>query len=154
MLLQHRDDRFPSVITVFSAPNYIDSYKNKGAVIVISDRDMDLRSYNAVDHPFLLPEGLNAFTWSLPFVGQSPLASSSLPGMPYIIQHFLLPFSLGTAFFPSSLVLNNMFDLTNAWAIPFQSTYNCSPGEVFTQLDLIFKIMRNILFLLRYVITL
>jgi len=69
-LFKHKEDKFPSVITVFSAPNYIDSYKNKGAVIVISEKDMDLRSFNAVDHPFLLPEGLNAFTWSLPFVGE------------------------------------------------------------------------------------
>lgn len=29
-------EQFPSVITVFSAPNYCDAYKNKGAVIKFS----------------------------------------------------------------------------------------------------------------------
>lgn len=33
------NDKFPSVITVFSAPNYCDVYKNKGAVIKISVYD-------------------------------------------------------------------------------------------------------------------
>jgi len=30
------DTKFPAVITIFSAPNYCDVYKNKGAVIKIS----------------------------------------------------------------------------------------------------------------------
>lgn len=29
------DSKFPSIITMFSAPNYCDAYKNKGAVIKI-----------------------------------------------------------------------------------------------------------------------
>jgi len=29
-------DQFPCVITIFSAPNYCDAYKNKGAVIKFS----------------------------------------------------------------------------------------------------------------------
>ena len=30
------NEQFPSVITIFSAPNYCDAYKNKGAVIKFS----------------------------------------------------------------------------------------------------------------------
>ena len=30
------DEEFPAVITIFSAPNYCDVYKNKGAVIKFS----------------------------------------------------------------------------------------------------------------------
>lgn len=31
-------EQFPAVITIFSAPNYCDAYKNKGAVIKFSVR--------------------------------------------------------------------------------------------------------------------
>ena len=34
---------FPSVITVFSAPNYCGSYKNKGAVILIENDKMNIK---------------------------------------------------------------------------------------------------------------
>ena len=30
------NEQFPTVITIFSAPNYCDAYKNKGAVIKFS----------------------------------------------------------------------------------------------------------------------
>ena len=36
---------FPSVITVFSAPNYCGSYKNKGAVILIENDKMNIKQY-------------------------------------------------------------------------------------------------------------
>lgn len=35
--------KFPSVITVFSAPNYIDVYKNRGAVIKYKDKNITIR---------------------------------------------------------------------------------------------------------------
>jgi serine/threonine-protein phosphatase 2B catalytic subunit len=59
---------FPSVITVFSAPNYCGSYKNKGAVILIENDKMNIKQYKDVDQPFILPNNLDLFSWSLPFL--------------------------------------------------------------------------------------
>ena len=61
-------EAFPSVITVFSAPNYCGSYKNKGAVILIENDKMNIKQYKDVEQPFNLPNGLDLFSWSLPFL--------------------------------------------------------------------------------------
>lgn len=59
---------FPSLISIFSAPNYCDVYKNKGAVIKYSNNEFSIKMFNAAEHPFVLPNFQNAFTWSLPFI--------------------------------------------------------------------------------------
>lgn len=61
---------FPSVITVFSAPNYCGTYSNKGAVILIENDKMNIKQYKDVDHPFHLPGDIDLFTWSLPFLAE------------------------------------------------------------------------------------
>ncbi|RPD56606.1 Metallo-dependent phosphatase [Lentinus tigrinus ALCF2SS1-7] len=61
--------KFPSVITIFSAPNYLDVYHNRGAVIKYKNKNITIRQYNATSHPYWLPNFMDAFTWSLPFVG-------------------------------------------------------------------------------------
>ncbi|KAF9070500.1 Metallo-dependent phosphatase-like protein [Rhodocollybia butyracea] len=61
--------KFPSVITIFSAPNYLDVYHNRGAVIKYANKNITIRQYNASPHPYWLPNFMDAFTWSLPFVG-------------------------------------------------------------------------------------
>ncbi|KZT06625.1 Metallo-dependent phosphatase [Laetiporus sulphureus 93-53] len=61
--------KFPSVITVFSAPNYLDAYRNRGAVVRYKNKNIVIRQYNASPHPYWLPNFKDAFTWSLPFVG-------------------------------------------------------------------------------------
>jgi len=61
-------EAFPSVITVFSAPNYCGEYHNKGAVILIENDKMNIKQYKDVDHPFHLPNGLDLFKWSVPFL--------------------------------------------------------------------------------------
>lgn len=61
--------KFPSVITVFSAPNYLDVYHNKGAVIKYKNKNITIRQFNASLHPYWLPNFMDGFTWSLPFVG-------------------------------------------------------------------------------------
>ncbi|KAL4074387.1 Metallo-dependent phosphatase-like protein [Scleroderma yunnanense] len=61
--------KFPSVITVFSAPNYLDVYHNRGAVIKYANKNITIRQFNSSSHPYWLPNFMDAFTWSLPFVG-------------------------------------------------------------------------------------
>jgi len=61
---------FPSVITVFSAPNYCGTYSNKGAVILIENDKMNIKQYKDVDHPFHLPGDIDLFTWSIPFLAE------------------------------------------------------------------------------------
>ena len=56
------------MITVFSAPNYCDVYNNKSAVVKIDKGHFNVKQFNYTHHPYLLPKGMDVFTWSLPFV--------------------------------------------------------------------------------------
>lgn len=61
---------FPSLMTIFSAPNYVDVYKNKGAVIKYDGVTFNIRQFTHAPHPFYLPKFIDAFDWSLPFLSE------------------------------------------------------------------------------------
>ena len=70
MFRKHKVTGFPTVITLFSAPNYLDAYGNKGAVLKYENNVMNIRQFNCVPHPYHLPNFLDVFSWSLPFVAE------------------------------------------------------------------------------------
>jgi serine/threonine-protein phosphatase 2B catalytic subunit len=63
-------DSFPYVITIFSAPNYCGSYKNKASVLILKNNNLQLKQYQDTDPPYHLPDGLDLFSWSIPFLAE------------------------------------------------------------------------------------
>lgn len=55
MYRKTRTTGFPSVMTIFSAPNYLDVYNNKAAVLKYENNVMNIRQFNCTPHPYWLP---------------------------------------------------------------------------------------------------
>ena len=66
----------PSIITIFSAPNYCGSYHNKGAVLVLDSNKIGIKQYHEVDHPYHFEKNkdtnheMDLFEWSFPLIAQ------------------------------------------------------------------------------------
>ena len=45
-------DSFPYVITIFSAPNYCGSYKNKASVLILKGGSLELKQYSDTEPPY------------------------------------------------------------------------------------------------------
>lgn len=70
MYRKTRTTGFPSVMTFFSCPHYLDCYNNKAAILKYESNVLNIRQFNCTPHPYWLPNFMDAFTWSLPFVGE------------------------------------------------------------------------------------
>jgi len=66
----NRQSQIPRVITIFSAPNYCDVYKNKGACLKFDNELLNIRQFVCSPHPYYLPNFMDVFSWSLPFVAE------------------------------------------------------------------------------------
>lgn len=66
--------KFPTVLTIFSAPNYCGTYKNKGAILRLEDSTINIQQFSRSSEPFVLPHQLDVFTWSIPFIIEKTLS--------------------------------------------------------------------------------
>jgi serine/threonine-protein phosphatase 2B catalytic subunit len=64
---------FPCVITIFSCPNYCGVYNNKGAIIKLENSSLNVMQFDFSPQPYLLPEFMDVFTWSIPFLLEKTL---------------------------------------------------------------------------------
>jgi serine/threonine-protein phosphatase 2B catalytic subunit len=61
---------FPYVITIFSAPNYCGYYENKASVLIIDRGNLSLKQYDESEPPYRLPDNMDVFSWSMPFLAE------------------------------------------------------------------------------------
>lgn len=67
-LFKEYRDGIPSVITIFSAPNYCDVYRNRAAFLKFNGENFQIKRFKETEHPFILPGFIDAFNWSFPFI--------------------------------------------------------------------------------------
>ncbi|OMH82546.1 Serine/threonine-protein phosphatase 2B catalytic subunit [Zancudomyces culisetae] len=60
-----------SIISLFSAPNFLDVFGNEGAFLFYKDNEVNLKTFTAVStKTYWLPGFMDGFTWSLPYIGE------------------------------------------------------------------------------------
>ncbi|XP_075242015.1 protein phosphatase 3 catalytic subunit alpha-like [Convolutriloba macropyga] len=70
MYKQSKHSKFPSLITIFSAPNYCETYGNKAVVLCYESGNLNLKTFLSQSHPYWLPNFQNGLVWSLPFAAK------------------------------------------------------------------------------------
>ena len=90
MYKQHEENQFPTLITLFSAPNYLDAYGNKGAVMRYENTVMNIRQFQHSPHPYWLPNFMDVITWSIPFVSEKGKSSSAIHTSVHSLLRYLL----------------------------------------------------------------
>lgn len=71
--MQYKKTNKKNVLTVFSAPNYCDKYNNLGAVAIIQNNDITLQAFKNVVHPYVLPNNMNIFEWSIGIISRQAI---------------------------------------------------------------------------------
>lgn len=69
-MVYQRFNGVPSVVTIFSAPNYCDSYGNLGAILKFDGQKLKIKTFPAQAHPFCLPNNMDGINWSYPFIAE------------------------------------------------------------------------------------
>ena len=93
MYRKRENTGFPTLITIFSAPNYLDQYGNKAAVLKYENDVMNIRQFKNSPHPFWMSNFQDVFNWSVPFVGKNKKStfhtSTLIPNMPCQCHQFI-----------------------------------------------------------------